>query len=179
VENNLSGNVNVLRKMLMGSEGTTINTPWSFGTTITVPVKSIIDVPVGSANPNLWLVAFVQDRNTKRIHQAIFDSLAAKTQTTIVGVEDPVLSGAQAIQIFPNPASRQLNFTSEYRLKEGYTYSIVDQRGITLQRGELKEDIFTPQQVELDNLANGVYFVIISRGGRALVHRKVAVMNSN
>jgi hypothetical protein len=43
----------------------------------------------------------------------------------------------------------------------------------------LKEDIFEPQQVELDNLANGVYIVMISRGGRALIHRKIAVMNRN
>jgi len=89
------------------------------------------------------------------------------------------LTRARDIQMYPNPASRHLNFTSEYPLMPGYTYSIVDQRGIIIQSGELQEDIFSPQQVELDNLANGVYVVIISRGGRALVHRKIAVMNRN
>jgi len=69
VESNVSGNINVLRKLLLGSEGTTVNLPWAFGTTSTTPVNSIIDVPIGSANNNLWIVAFVQDRNTKRIHQ--------------------------------------------------------------------------------------------------------------
>jgi hypothetical protein len=180
VESNVSGNINVLRKLLLGSEGTTVNIPWSFGTTTAVPVKSIIDVPIGMANNNLWIVAFVQDRNTKRIHQTALVKLSQKDQTTIVGVEeDPELTRARDIQIFPNPASRHLNFTSEYRLMSGYTYSIVDQRGITMLNGELQEDIFSPQQVELDNLANGVYFVVISRGGRALVHRKIAVMNRN
>jgi hypothetical protein len=180
VESNVSGNINVLRKLLLGSEGTTVNIPWSFGTTTAVPVKSIIDVPIGMANNNLWVVAFVQDRNTKRIHQTALVKLSQKDQTTIVGVEeDPELTRARDIQIFPNPASRHLNFTSEYRLMSGYTYSIVDQRGITMLNGELQEDIFSPQQVELDNLANGVYFVVISRGGRALVHRKIAVMNRN
>ena len=179
VEASLSGNINVLRKMLLGSEGTTVNIPWVFGTTTTVPVKSIIDVPIGIANNNLWIVAFVQDRITKRIHQSVFVKAPQKNAAVIVGIEDPVLSGAKEIQIFPNPASRQLNFTSQYKLMEGYTYNIVDQRGVNILNGDLKEDIFTPQQVALNNLSNGIYFVIISRGGRALVHRKIAVMNRN
>jgi hypothetical protein len=180
VEANVSGNINVLRKMLLGSEGQTVSSTWNTGTTINVPVKSIIDVPVGVGNPDLLVVAFVQDRNTKRIHQMVLDSISTKNETTIVGVEeDIVLTQAKDIQIFPNPASRNLNFTAEYKLMQCYSYSIVDQRGIAVLTGDLAEDIFTPQQVNIDNLANGIYFVIISRGGRALVHRKIAVMNRN
>ncbi|MFZ2906335.1 MAG: PKD domain-containing protein [Cyclobacteriaceae bacterium] len=180
VDGNVSGNLNVLRKMLLGGEGITVNTTWNTNDATTVPVKSIIDVPIGTANNNLWIVAFVQDRNTKWIHQTEFVKLSVpKDEAVVVGVEDPVLSGAKSIQIYPNPASNQLNFASEYRLMEGYTYSIVDQRGITVLEGDLKEDIFNPQQVELDKVTNGIYFVIISRGGRALVHRKIAVMNRN
>jgi hypothetical protein len=179
VESNVSGNINVVRKMLVGGEGQTVNIPWTFGTIYPVAIKSIIDVPIGIANDNLWVVAFVQDRDTKRIHQAWMKKAGQKDAATIVGVEDPVLEGANRIDIFPNPASREINFTSEYRLMEGYTYSIVDQRGVTMLKGKLQEDIFTPQQVELNNLTDGVYFVIISRGGRALVHRKIAVMNQH
>jgi len=180
VDSLVSGNVHVLRKMLLGSEGMTVSTTWNTGDSTIIPVKSIIDVPIGTANSNLWIVAFVQDRNTKRIHQTAFVKLATpKDEAVVVGVEDPVLSGAKSIQIYPNPASHQLNFASEYRLMEGYTYSIVDQRGVTVLEGELKEDIFNPQQVELDKVTNGIYFVIISRGGRALVHRKIAVLNRN
>ena len=180
VDSLVSGNVHVLRKMLLGSEGMTVSTTWNTGDSTIIPVKSIIDVPIGTANSNLWIVAFVQDRNTKRIHQTAFVKAGApKDEAVVVGLDDPVLNGAKSIQIYPNPASHQLNFASEYRLMEGYTYSIVDQRGVTVLEGELKEDIFNPQQVELDKVTNGIYFVIISRGGRALVHRKIAVLNRN
>ena len=179
VEANVSGNINVVRKMLTGGEGKTVNMAWTLGTIYPLPMKSIMDMPIGVANGNLWVVAFVQDRNTKRIHQSVMVQVSPKTAATIVGVEDPVLEAANRIDIFPNPASRVINFTSEYQLMEGYSYSIVDQRGVTMLKGELKEDIFEPQQVELNNLTNGVYFVIISRGGRALVHRKIAVMNQH
>jgi hypothetical protein len=181
VEDSVGGsplNRNVLRKLLLGTDGRKISPP-SLMVPDSVEIDTVIDASIGNGNKRLYLVAFAQDRNTKRIHQATMVKLGNKSQTNIVGLEDPVLAGAKEIQIFPNPASRQLNFTSENKLLQGYTFSIVDQRGITMIRGELKEDIFTPQQVELNNLANGVYFVIISRGGRALVHRKVAVMNRN
>jgi hypothetical protein len=86
--------------------------------------------------------------------------------------------------VFPNPAARYINFAidntfSEPRLLKGYTYNIVDQRGITVLSGELQEDLSVPQEVETGKLANGMYVIIISRGSRALVHRKIAVMNQH
>jgi hypothetical protein len=181
IESDVSGNRNVVRKFLSGTDGTLVNqasavlTPGI--TTFNLTKRIGIDVPIGTAP--LHLIAWIQDRNSKRIHQAKIVTASAKVPQQVVGVEDPVLSSAKEIQIFPNPASRQLNFMAEHKLMQGYMYSIVDQRGVTLINGELREDIFTPQQVVLNNLMNGIYFVIISRGGRALVHRKIAVMNRN
>ena len=124
---------NVLRKLLLGTDGRLITkVDWTTNPIESIDSETEIDVPIGLDNNNLYLIAFVQDRITKRIHQAVIKKINDKSGSVIVGIDDPVLNGAQAIQIFPNPASRYLNFTSEYKLMDGYTYSIVDQRGVTV-----------------------------------------------
>ncbi|MBX2966676.1 MAG: PKD domain-containing protein [Cyclobacteriaceae bacterium] len=184
IEGDVNGNVNVLRKMLLGSEGLTINTTWNNGTIQSIPVKSIVNVPIQDGN-NLYLVAFVQDRNTKHIHQSRVVESVFKVSSTVVGIEDdPVLTQVKDIVVFPNPASNIVNFGVENRVGatlpvHGYTWSIIDQRGIEVLRGNLNEDLSEPQQVELDRLANGMYIITFSKGGRAVAQRKLVVMNRN
>ncbi|MBX2970593.1 MAG: T9SS type A sorting domain-containing protein [Cyclobacteriaceae bacterium] len=182
VEGNVNGNVNVLRKMLLGSEGQTANQMWSTGTEQEIQVRSIVNVPIQDGN-NLYLVAFVQDRNTKRIHQSRVIQSVFKVPSTVVGIgDDPVLAQIRDIQVFPNPASKLVNFGIENGFGatlpiQGYTWSIIDQRGIEVLRGSLNEDLSEPQQVELDRLANGMYIVTFSKGSRVVVQKKLAVMN--
>ncbi|MBX2946931.1 MAG: PKD domain-containing protein [Cyclobacteriaceae bacterium] len=179
-----NANIHVLRKLLLGTEGLTVSTAWSTGTSQSVPVKSIIDVPVANGN-NLWLVAFVQDRTTKRIHQSYVVRSLPKTTSTVVGLgDDPVLAQIRDIIVFPNPASKNVNFALENGFNqlakaEGYTWSIVDQRGIIVQRGELQEDLTYPQEVAIDRLANGMYIIIFNKSDRIVTQRKLAVMNSH
>jgi hypothetical protein len=175
---------NVVRKLLLGSEGQTVNTSWSQGTSATIAVNSILNIPIGVNNNHLWVVVFVQDRNTKRIHQAVLKKIQqVKSQTTIVGVEDdPVLAQVKDLVVFPNPASNKVNFGIESGFGnvtpiQGYTWSIIDQRGVEVLRGTLNEDLSEPQQVELDRLANGMYIVTFSKGNRVVVQKKLAVMN--
>ncbi|MBX2963197.1 MAG: PKD domain-containing protein [Cyclobacteriaceae bacterium] len=177
-----TANIHVLRKLLLGTEGLTVNQSWTSGTTLDVPVKSIINVPVSDGN-NLWLVAFAQDRNNKRIHQSHVVRSLPKSTSLVVGLgDDPVLAQIQDIIVYPNPASKTVNFTIENGFNqltkaEGYTWSIVDQRGVIVKRGSLNEDLTEPQQVEIDSLANGMYIVIFTKGDRTITHRKLAVMN--
>jgi len=177
-----NANIHVLRKLLLGTEGLTVDSSWSTGTTKLVPVKSIIDVPVANGN-NLWLVAFVQDRTTKRIHQSYVVRSLPKTSSTVVGLgDDPVLAQIRDIIVFPNPASKNVNFALENGFNqlaraEGYTWSIVDQRGIIVHRGKLQEDLTYPQEVDIDKLANGMYIIIFNKGDRIVTQRKLAVMN--
>jgi hypothetical protein len=182
VEGDVNGNLNVLRKMLLGSEGLTVNQTWNNGTIQNIPVKSIVNVPVQDGN-NLYLVAFVQDRNTKRIHQSRVIQSEFKVPTTVVGIgDDPVLAQVKDLVVFPNPASNKVNFGIESGFGnvapiQGYTWSIIDQRGVEVLRGTLNEDLSEPQQVELDRLANGMYIVTFSKGNRVVVQKKLAVMN--
>ncbi|MCU0358903.1 MAG: hypothetical protein MUE95_15155, partial [Cyclobacteriaceae bacterium] len=60
-----------------------------------------------------------------------------------------------------------------------YEWSLVDQRGITVARGSLQLDEFGHQQIAVDDLANGMYLLLIKRGDRIAAQRKVAVMNQH
>ncbi len=184
VETNLAGNINVLRKLLLGSEGLLVNNTWMYNSSQLVQIRSIIDIPIGINNPNIYLVAWAQDVLTKRIYQAVIVKESIKSGSTVVGLEDdPVLAAVKDIVIYPNPASKRFNFALEsssfsQRISTaGFTYSIVDQRGIIVSKGVLNDDLTVPQEVEVDKLANGMYVVIISRGGKAITQRKLAVMN--
>jgi PKD repeat protein len=182
VEGNLNGNINVLRKLLLGTEGVTINATWTTGMTQVIPVKSLVDVPIQDGD-DLYLVAFAQDRSSKRIHQMRVVKSVTKAPATIVGVEDdPVMAHIKHIIIYPNPASRIINIGLDHGFNEsilatGYSWSLIDQRGVTVLRGALNEDLSTPQPIEIDSLANGMYFMMIHRGNQTVMQRKIAVMN--
>jgi hypothetical protein len=169
--------INVMRKLLLGTEGKNITQTWSLGTIESVDISTLIDATI-SPNPKLYLIAFVQDRVTKRIHQAVLKKINPKSQAQIVGNEN-LLERFESLKIYPNPASRNLNFALDGSIPEGYVYTIIDQRGISLLSGDLRTDLTTPQSVSVEGLANGIYFVTISRGGKPVVHRKIAVMNNN
>ncbi|HEX8037605.1 MAG TPA: PKD domain-containing protein, partial [Chryseosolibacter sp.] len=177
LEGNVGGNRNILRKLLWESGGKTINRTWTEGETLKVPINYAIDVPV--TNPdNLYLVTFVQDKLTSYILQSSIIKAPRKLGLTPVGVEDgPLDAEIRDINVYPNPASKHVNFALENPLSGNYTYRIIDQRGVTILEGDLNHDLSTPQQVELNVLSNGIYFVQFRTQGRVVLYRKIAVMN--
>ena len=82
-----------------------------------------------------------------------------------------------SLQMYPNPASKHINFALENILTRAYTYKIIDQRGVTVQEGALNRDLTTPQRVDLTSLSNGVYFVQIKVSDKSVIYRKIVVMN--
>ncbi|HMY94645.1 MAG TPA: PKD domain-containing protein, partial [Cyclobacteriaceae bacterium] len=169
---------NVLRKFMLGTEGVTLNLPWTFNHTEVIDRDLEIDAPIGTNNSNLYLIAFIQDKrfDSKIIHQAIKIKLSKKTQAIITGTDDPIFEQVKNMAVYPNPATRYVNFATEAPLTRDYQYSIIDQRGITVMSGNLNRDLTIPQQVEISNIADGVYVVLISQNGRRLTQRKLAVL---
>jgi hypothetical protein len=95
-----------------------------------------------------------------------------------------VQSVAKEIIVFTNPASSYLNVGLNDVINStttftGYCWSIVDQRGVTVMQGNVQESLAIPQQIEIDMLANGMYFMIFTRGDRTVAQRKIAVMNQH
>jgi hypothetical protein len=183
IEQNVSGNINVVRKLLLSPEGQLFNRTWSDTLSQLVTIKTVINAPIGINNPNLWLAVWAQEDATKTIGQSRLVKLPVRSGSTVVGIEDdPVLAAIKDIVIYPNPASKRFNFAVESSFTDkistaGFTYSIIDQRGVVVDKGHLNDDLSIPQEVEIDRLANGMYVVIISRGGKAVTQRKLAVMN--
>ena len=177
VEGDIAGNKNVLRKLLWESSGRTENRTWARGDNLTVPINYPVDVPI--TNPdNLYLITFVQDKLNDYILQTSITKLPSKLGRTPVGIEDnPLDAEIRNIHVYPNPASRYVNFSLENPLSGDYTYRIIDQHGVTILEGVLNHDLSVPQEVALNSLSNGIYFVQFRTQQRVVVYRKIAVMN--
>ena len=177
VETDISGNKNVLRKLLWESGGRTETRTWVEGDNLMVPINYALDVPVTDGN-NLYLIVFVQDKLTDHILQTAITKVPSKVGLTPVGIVDnPFDAEIRDIHVYPNPASKHISFALENPLTRNYTYRIIDQRGVTILEGELNHDLSVPQQVELNVLSNGIYFVQFRAKEKVILYKKIAVMN--
>ena len=83
---------------------------------------------------------------------------------------------AESIEIYPNPVSDQLHFTTSDALSEKLSWRIVDQRGV-----ELASDSFYFVNGAYDydtyDIPNGSYYLIIESKDRPLAYRKLIVMH--
>ena len=181
LETGYNGNTNVVRKLLFGEGGRVYNDGWQRGSEIEIPVDYTLDVPIAYPNA-LSVVAFVQDKNSQYIHQAVIVKAPSKQGIAPpVGVEDdPQVALLSDLKVYPNPASQAVYFGLDQPLERGYTWKLIDQRGVTVLGGELNRDLkSSPQKVDVSGLANGIYILAIQTGEKALVYRKVAVMNGH
>jgi hypothetical protein len=182
---------NVVRKMLLPGQGQSINQVWDFGTgaptaqnRVVIPVNYVVDVPIANED-NLYLVAYVQDDDAEgpkatRIYQSKIVKGPEKRGRTIVGVdEDPALAEIQHIAVYPNPVSKTLKLQLDEKLSRAYVWKLIDQRGITVKSGEVNRNLSVPQEIDVEDLANGMYFLEIGLPDRKLMHKKIAVMNRN
>jgi hypothetical protein len=182
---------NVVRKMLLPGQGRSINQLWDYGdgtptaqNRLVIPVTYPIDVPIKNKN-NLYLVAYVQDSDAEgpkatRIYQAKIVKGPAKRGVQVVGVEeDPALAEIQDIAVYPNPVSKTLKLQLDEKLSRAYVWRLVDQRGVVVRSGEMNRDLSVPQEIDVENLANGMYFLELGLPDRKLMHKKIAVMNRN
>jgi hypothetical protein len=177
VENGVGGHSNVLRKLLFNPQGKIVTDSWTTG-----QVRSeLFDYSTYTSifHPDsLYLVAFVQDKNTKEILQAVISRVKGSKDGIIVGLpDDPSTAAIQGLDIYPNPASMNVNFRHDEVLPYDYEWKVIDQRGVTVLKGELKRDLRTPQQVDVSHIANGIYFLQIQTGDRSIMYKKIAIMN--
>jgi hypothetical protein len=179
IETGVNGNMNVVRKLMLGSEGVSVNRTWQYQDVQTIDVDYTLDVPVSDPS-QLYIVAFVQDKITQRIHQATIVKAPEKVGIPPVGtIDNPALAEIIDLKIYPNPASKHVHFALDNVLTKDYDWQIIDQRGIAVLTGSLKHDLTLPQAVSVKDLANGVYFVKIALNDRAILYRKLVVLNSN
>jgi hypothetical protein len=186
VERGIGANGPVVRKLLLGTQGKTFEQSWTTGTSVSENIDYEIDVPIVNRD-SVYLVAFVQNNvigganPSKEVMQARIVKLRAKDGQNVTGIEDnPVNAELQDLSLYPNPASQILKITVPGTLGKRYEWRMIDQRGVTVLDGSLKQD-FTegPQEIDVSGLANGIYFMSIQTGSQSVVYKKVAIMNKN
>ncbi len=181
VEKSVSTSKKVVRQLLFGSDGETINRSWNAGDPAFSVSKSSVVIRVPIADPtNLVLVAFVQDKNSKEIYQSLVVPAPTVTGAPIVGLDDPFPAGpADQILLFPNPANGAFNFALPDNFPSEYSWKIADQRGVVVETGDFSGAFGGQKKVSIGDLPNGVYFVIIGAPEKPTVYRKLVVMNRN
>jgi len=181
VEKDISGVMHVLRKNLFGSDGETINLTWVKGQKV---IKLKFDVPldIPISNPNgLLLIGYVQDKNTKEIYQSISIDAPVKNGSPIVGVEEeqPIIAALNSIQLFPNPANQEFSFGLPAEVHPSSQWKIIDQRGVIVLEGNFEGAVNGIKQVIVSELANAVYFVVMTGPNGATVRKKLIILNRN
>ena len=187
IERGINGNGNVVRKLLLGSDGHTVAGPWdaSVPTQHNENFEYAIDIPV--TNPDsLYILAFVQDNSentvtSRRILQSVIVKAPRKVGPVITGIEDtPTIAELKGLIVYPNPASKIVNLHSDYNFQRQYTWKLIDQRGVTVLVGKLQQDFSGgDQQIDVRNLPNGMYIMAIQTNDKSVVHKKIVVMNRN
>jgi hypothetical protein len=182
VEKDVNGFKNVLRKNLFGSDGKTISLGFIQNQTNKSALVFNVPIDVPISNPNgLLLIGYVQDKNTKEIYQSIVIDGPVKNGDPVVGIEDelPLITTLNNIQMFPNPANNQFTFGIPAEVYPGSQWQIIDQRGVTVLEGNFEGAVNGLKEVNVAELANAVYFVVMTGPKGVTVRKKLMVMNRN
>ncbi|MBX2893854.1 MAG: autotransporter-associated beta strand repeat-containing protein [Cyclobacteriaceae bacterium] len=182
LEKDVNGNKNVLRKNLFTPAGRLIELPFAALEQRNVEqLNVVLDVPI--VNPNgLMLVGYVQDVQTNEILQSVVmrNGVAPKQTDPVTAADDtPAKATLSAITIFPNPASLEFNFGLPTDVAPGTTWRIIDQRGVSVLAGDFEGVVNGIKPVDISELANAVYYVVLTSPQGAAVHKKLVVVNRN
>ncbi len=180
LEKDVNGFRNVLRKNLLGSAGETLNLTWVAGQSLNKVVMNVpLDIPITDPN-GLLLIGYVQDKNSGEIYQSIAIDGPVKIGTPVVGVEDePVLATLNSIQMFPNPANQEFTFGLPAEIDARSTWKVIDQRGVTVREGDFADVVNGKRTIQVADLSNAVYVVVITAPNGATVRKKLIVVNRN
>ena len=175
---NLDGRIyrNVLKRLLFGAEGETIDITWTPGTSQRLGAQWTIDTEIYDMS-NLYVVAFVQDKVSREVYAASIAKAPNKTRSTITSIDRELAGQVRNISLYPNPANKVLHFAIDSSPLERYDWKIVDQRGVTMMDGTLDFNSDGIYRVETTGMTNGVYYVVVGLEGKALMYRKLAIMN--
>lgn len=124
-----------------------------------------------SADGSLLLTANFQENVTLGISELMtagsFDGFLAKIMELVSSTTNA--ESQNAFQIFPNPASNYLNISLVN--KEQYSFSIYNPIGQLLKSGNLTD------QISLNGLANGMYFIQIQNKKATVFNRSFFIQN--
>ncbi|TRX51422.1 PKD domain-containing protein [Fulvivirga sp. M361] len=167
---------NVLKKLIYGAEGQSIETLWTPGTRQKFNAEWNIGVEVFDPD-NLFIIAFVQDKVTREVYGATIAKAPSKNERQVTSIDDKIIRNVRELSMYPNPANELLNFKVPQLTSDKYNWKIIDQRGVTILEGTTDFENSDVYQIETRELINGVYYVVIGVEDKTLMYRKLAIMN--
>ena len=131
------------------------------------------------SNPNgLTLVGYLQNKNTKEIYQSVVIPASPKQGSVVTGLLDGShIEDLNSFSVFPNPANGHFFLVSPKNPRsEELFWTMIDQHGVTVASGDFITGE-SAKRVEVDKLANGLYFLKLEGIGISPSYKKVVVMN--
>lgn len=179
----VGNNRNVLRKLLYGPDGLTINNSVAAGEVL-IRDKGVCDINVFTANPTgLTMIAFVQDKITKEIYQVVAMKVKKKIGDEPTGLEeepDQETELLKQVTIYPNPANTEYHFGIPAKMAatgDAFTWKMADQRGVIVRGGDFSQSINGQIGVDVQNLAAGMYIIGIEGPNKAVSYHKLMVIH--
>ncbi|MBX2955470.1 MAG: T9SS type A sorting domain-containing protein [Cyclobacteriaceae bacterium] len=175
VEKDVSPYLNVVRQLLPNAAGITINQTLDPGQSMAIPELIWSDRNLVSlASGNSAIIVFVQSINAgnQQVLQAqIFDSPVEPDITT--SIEDPTF--AASIQVYPNPANREVNIVLPQAARTAIPIVMVDAQGRQIYTGqfatgEQQKTIITTE------MASGLYILHV-QAPEGIARKKVMVVH--
>lgn len=161
---------NVVRNMYPNENGTAMASSWTVGQTQTYNIrgKRFQETLSGVTIPDSNIVVWIQDNNNKTVKQAAIATSATGIPT--------VASKIDNVSIFPNPAKNNIIVTANINTAASVRMSIINAIGQTVWVGQpqmLKGEL--NQNIQLNDLGSGLYFVCISAGGETVTQKFTVV----
>ena len=168
---------NVARAMYPNAAGQTLPTVWVTGTTDTLTYKGKItgfeSTLTGVTTLDSSFIVWIQNDSSGsgfKVHQA-----AKSTYTPLPPAEVAGLKGAlENIVIAPNPSSTYINVNGIFSSPAATTIVITNTVGQTvIEKQYPAADKLFSQNIALDNLSSGVYFMTIANNGASTTKKFV------
>ena len=167
---------NVLKRLLFGGNGENLDIDWVANTSKTIRADWNITVEIYDPE-KLSYIAFVQNKTTREVYATTMVAAPAKTSDEVTGIDKPHEKSSM-IGIYPNPASDQVFIElSSTSLLNNFNWQIVDQRGVTMLKGSVLDSQKRKHAINTENLANGIYYVILESEGQTLTYQKLAIID--
>ncbi|MGM0580556.1 MAG: S8 family serine peptidase [Bacteroidota bacterium] len=143
--------------------------------------KVVLEALSESANEWTWYLDGTEIGNSQSIQYevnregkfnielSVSDSLGCSAQSVqnIVVFNDPLLGNKKELKsyfsIYPNPADKRVHLTGNGQFKYD-SYAIIDTKGKELMRGQNDKPIIQTEIIDISELKEGPYYLIIRKG---------------
>ncbi|MEQ9288042.1 MAG: LamG-like jellyroll fold domain-containing protein [Cyclobacteriaceae bacterium] len=160
-----------LRKMLPNGIGTREpRRQYPIGTSVSV--NESWEIQKGLDGPDLAVVVFVQDIETKNVYQTVSVDVVGKVSPTITGIDDGF--DGRDYSLYPNPASKEVFVLFDQMTTELINWTVYDQTGKIYKYGKLKPGA---EGFGLDTreFPSGMYFISINGENLQFRNKKLMI----